>query len=40
MSVDSELQRHQQDWHGFMRLTTYCGSTVVVILILMAIFLI
>ena len=40
MSAESELQRHEQDWHGFMRLTTYASITVAAILILMALFLI
>ena len=40
MSADSELQRHREDWHGFMRLTTYSAITVAVIVILMALFLI
>ena len=38
MSAESELQRHEQDWHGFMRLTTYASITVATILILLAIF--
>ncbi len=40
MSVDSELQRHRQDWQGFMRLTVYSTATVAAVLILMALFLV
>lgn len=40
MSVDSDLQRHRQDWHGFMRLTIYSTATVAAILILLAVFLV
>ena len=40
MSVDSELQRHRQDWEDFVRRTTYVASGVIVLLILMAIFLV
>jgi len=40
MSVDTELQRHRQDWEDFVRLTLYVGSGVVALLILMAIFLV
>ena len=40
MSVDSELQRHRQDWLGFVRLTTYAAVIVASILILMALFLV
>jgi Bacterial aa3 type cytochrome c oxidase subunit IV len=38
MSAESELQRHQQDWHGFMRLTVFACATVATILILLAVF--
>jgi hypothetical protein len=39
MSAESELQRHRQDWHGFVRLTVYSSAIVAGILILMALFL-
>lgn len=38
MSADSELQRHRQDWHGFMRLTIYATAVVAIILTLLALF--
>lgn len=37
MSVDSDLQRHQRDWKGFIRLVTICSTTAAVILALMAV---
>jgi len=40
MSVDTELQRHRQDWDDFVRLTTYVAGGVIALLILMAIFLV
>jgi len=40
MSVDTELQRHRQDWEDFVRLTTYIAGGVIALLILMAIFLV
>ncbi|MFZ0694397.1 MAG: aa3-type cytochrome c oxidase subunit IV [Alphaproteobacteria bacterium] len=39
MSVNNELQRHQQDWNEFVRFTTYAGAGIIVLLILMAVFL-
>ena len=38
MSAEGDLQRHQQDWEGFMRLTTYSSVAVAAILILLAVF--
>lgn len=40
MSVDTELQRHRQDWEGFVRLTIFVAAGVAVLLILMAAFLV
>ncbi len=40
MSVDTELQRHRQDWDGFVRLTIFVAGGVAVLLILMAAFLV
>ncbi|HLF58631.1 MAG TPA: aa3-type cytochrome c oxidase subunit IV [Alphaproteobacteria bacterium] len=40
MSVDSELQRHRQDWEGFVRLTMIASAGVIVLLALMAAFLV
>jgi len=40
MSVDTELQRHRQDWDNFMRLTFIGAVGVAVLLILMALFLV
>jgi hypothetical protein len=40
MAVDSELQRHRQDWEGFMRITVCVSGTIAAALILMAIFLV
>ena len=39
MSVDNELQRHQQDWNEFVRFTTYASAGIILLLILMAYFL-
>lgn len=39
MSVDSELQRHQHDWKGFIRLLNISTAGIVAILVLMALFL-
>jgi len=40
MAADSELQRHRQDWEGFVRLTVWASGSVAVLLILMALFLV
>ncbi len=40
MSVDSDLQRHQRDWKGFIRLMTICSASAAVTLALMAVFLV
>ena len=40
MSVDSELQRHRDDWEHFMGLTVKIATGIAVLLILMAIFLV
>lgn len=40
MSLDSDLQRHQRDWQGFIRLVAICSATTAVILVLMAVFLV
>ena len=38
MAVESDLQRHQQDWKNFIRLVAYTLGAIVVILALLAIF--
>ncbi|MGB8275437.1 MAG: aa3-type cytochrome c oxidase subunit IV [Alphaproteobacteria bacterium] len=40
MAANSELERHRQDWHGFVRLMGYTIASIVVLLILMATFLV
>lgn len=40
MAADTELQRHKQDYDGFIRLTTWIIGGIVLGLVLMAIFLI
>lgn len=39
MTIDSELQRHRETWHGFTQFVKYGSAAVAIILILMAIFL-
>lgn len=36
---DSELQAHQEMWHGFIKLMSYGAVAVAVLLVLMALFL-
>jgi hypothetical protein len=36
MSVDTELQRHRQDWESFLRFTFIGAAGIAVLLILMA----
>ncbi|MBV9015056.1 MAG: aa3-type cytochrome c oxidase subunit IV [Alphaproteobacteria bacterium] len=38
-AIDPELQRHRQTWLGFTRFIKYSLLTIVIILILMAVFL-
>lgn len=40
MTVDTELQRHQQDWDHFIHLTFKILGGIIVLLIAMAIFLV
>ena len=40
MSVDSELQRHREDWENFMGLTVKITVGIAVLLVLMAVFLV
>ncbi|HZS82078.1 MAG TPA: aa3-type cytochrome c oxidase subunit IV [Stellaceae bacterium] len=39
MTIDAELQRHKETWHGFTTFLKLGTAAVVVTLILMAIFL-
>lgn len=39
MTIDAEFQRHKRTWIGFTRFLRYSSGTVIVILILMALFL-
>jgi heme A synthase len=38
MTIDLEVQRHQQIWEGFTRLLKYGSIAVIIILALLAIF--
>ena len=40
MTVDAELQRHQQDWEAFIHLSIKVAGGIVLLLIAMAIFLV
>lgn len=39
MSNTDDLRTHEEMWHNFIRLLTYCTAGVVTLLVLMAIFL-